>query len=228
MSSLRERLSAAGTADQLSEVLREELVVERVSMASFDARGEAFRIEGCSGKQLLERRMAVPTALATQMLVPSSGSAFNEPDFATRDDWDRPVDHLTLGVGFRCGCSLPLGPSDAPVGAVSLSSTGSGRSFDRMMDVLTDVGDVLTARLVCPDPAAVAAVELTRREADVLLDLDDGLRFKQIALARGITETTAKGYARSLFRKLDAHSRTEAVNAARGTGLLQSLRRARR
>jgi len=71
------------------------------------------------------------------------------------------------------------------------------------------------------------AVRLSPREGDVLLDLDDGLRFKEIARRRGIREPTAKSYARSLFEKLDAHSRTEAVNHARELGLLSSLRCAR-
>ncbi|WP_187368925.1 helix-turn-helix transcriptional regulator [Baekduia soli] len=71
---------------------------------------------------------------------------------------------------------------------------------------------------------AIAA--LTPREADVLLDLDDGLRYKDVARRRGITELTAKTYARSLFRKLGATSRTEAVNAARASGQLDALRRA--
>lgn len=74
--------------------------------------------------------------------------------------------------------------------------------------------------------AGAAVVRLSPRERDVLLDLDEGLRFKEIARRRGIREPTAKGYARTLFEKLDAHSRTEAVNRAREIGLLSSLRRA--
>ena len=70
-------------------------------------------------------------------------------------------------------------------------------------------------------------IRLSPREGDVLLDLDDGLRFKEIARRRGIREPTAKSYARTLFEKLDAHSRTEAVNHARELGLLSSLRCAR-
>jgi DNA-binding NarL/FixJ family response regulator len=75
--------------------------------------------------------------------------------------------------------------------------------------------------------AQSSAVRLSPREGDVLLDLDDGLRFKEIARRRGIREPTAKSYARTLFEKLDAHSRTEAVNHARELGLLSSLRFAR-
>ena len=62
---------------------------------------------------------------------------------------------------------------------------------------------------------------LTRRERELLGLLDEGLRFKQIGAALGISEATAKGYARSLFRKLDVTSRAEAVFEARRVGLLE-------
>lgn len=62
---------------------------------------------------------------------------------------------------------------------------------------------------------------LTRRERETLGLLDEGLRFKQIGAALGISEATAKGYARSLFRKLDVTSRAEAVFEARRVGLLE-------
>jgi DNA-binding NarL/FixJ family response regulator len=62
--------------------------------------------------------------------------------------------------------------------------------------------------------------KLTRQEARILVLLERGLRFKQIALELDISESTAKGYARNLFAKLGAHSRSEAVYIARNRGLL--------
>jgi DNA-binding NarL/FixJ family response regulator len=62
--------------------------------------------------------------------------------------------------------------------------------------------------------------KLTRQEARILNLLERGLRFKQIALELDISESTAKGYARNLFAKLGAHSRSEAVYIARNRGLL--------
>ncbi|WP_187369097.1 LuxR C-terminal-related transcriptional regulator [Baekduia soli] len=64
---------------------------------------------------------------------------------------------------------------------------------------------------------------LTPQERNVLVLLERGLRFKQIAADMHITESTAKGYARNLFAKLDAHSRSEAVYEARRQGLLDFL-----
>ena len=61
---------------------------------------------------------------------------------------------------------------------------------------------------------------LTPRELDVLSCLDRGMRFRQVADSLGISQTTAKTHARSLFRKLGASSRSEATYTARHRGLL--------
>jgi DNA-binding NarL/FixJ family response regulator len=67
-------------------------------------------------------------------------------------------------------------------------------------------------------------VHLTSQESRVLLALERGLRFKQIAAELSISDATAKSYARALFAKLGAHSRSEAVYAARRLGMLDFLR----
>ncbi|HEX4306107.1 MAG TPA: response regulator transcription factor [Solirubrobacterales bacterium] len=64
---------------------------------------------------------------------------------------------------------------------------------------------------------------LTRQESRVLVLLNRGLRFKQIALSLGISEATVKGYARAVFNKLGVNSRAEAVYEARSQGLLEYL-----
>ncbi|MEZ5078278.1 MAG: LuxR C-terminal-related transcriptional regulator [Solirubrobacterales bacterium] len=65
--------------------------------------------------------------------------------------------------------------------------------------------------------------QLTGQEGKILVLLERGLRFKQIALELRISESTAKGYARNLFAKLGAHSRSEAVYIARNRGLLDFI-----
>jgi LuxR family maltose regulon positive regulatory protein len=67
---------------------------------------------------------------------------------------------------------------------------------------------------------ADALLRLTAREDELLVGLEEGLRFKQIARRLGISEATAKTHGRNLFRKLGATSRAEAVHAARVRGLL--------
>jgi DNA-binding CsgD family transcriptional regulator len=209
--------------DGAAEVLRGEYRVDRVSIARFDADGSTFEIVGCAGKVLLSPGLRVPVELSTQMQPPALGEVFVAESFPDAPSWTRPIDELMLGIGFRSGCSLPLRCPDGSIGAVSLSATEADRSLDRCVDAVMPLLTELAARLADTHP-----VRLSPREGDVLLDLDDGLRFKEIARRHGIREPTAKGYARTLFEKLGAHSRTEAVNRARELGLLSSLRGATR
>jgi DNA-binding NarL/FixJ family response regulator len=61
---------------------------------------------------------------------------------------------------------------------------------------------------------------LTPREHDILRLLGDGLANRDIAEALGLSDHTVKFHLRSIFSKLSAHSRTEAVSAAVRRGLL--------
>jgi DNA-binding NarL/FixJ family response regulator len=74
-----------------------------------------------------------------------------------------------------------------------------------------------------PDRDEEPIEHLTPRESSLLLLLERGLRFKQIALQMDISESTAKGYARNVFAKLGVHSRSEAVYEARRQGVLELL-----
>jgi DNA-binding NarL/FixJ family response regulator len=84
--------------------------------------------------------------------------------------------------------------------------------------------------LVCLDPSWVARltpyreqteeVTLTAREREVLLQLAEGLGNKEIAARLGISEHTVKFHLSSLFGKLDATSRAEAVSAGMRRGLV--------
>lgn len=67
---------------------------------------------------------------------------------------------------------------------------------------------------------ASTAPELTPRERDVLRHLAQGLGNKQIAGALGITERTVKFHVSSLFTKLGAANRTDAVARAAQAGLV--------
>jgi two-component system, NarL family, response regulator LiaR len=65
------------------------------------------------------------------------------------------------------------------------------------------------------DPLAV----LSSRERDVLLSIMDGKRGPQIAADLMISADTVRTHIRSIFAKLDVHSRLEAVRVARSAGL---------
>lgn len=63
-------------------------------------------------------------------------------------------------------------------------------------------------------------VELTARERDVLLQLATGAGNKQIAKALFVSEATVKTHLVHIFDKLQATTRTDAINKAKDHGLL--------
>ncbi|WP_151480131.1 helix-turn-helix transcriptional regulator [Streptomyces albicerus] len=83
---------------------------------------------------------------------------------------------------------------------------------------LLAVCDTLTA---APNPPAAARrVRLTPRELDVLACVAAGTTNAAAADRLGLRPETVKAYLRSAMRKLGAHTRLEAVVAARRAGLL--------
>jgi DNA-binding NarL/FixJ family response regulator len=62
--------------------------------------------------------------------------------------------------------------------------------------------------------AAPSRLDLTDRERDVLRGLVQGGSYKQIADQLGITENTARGYIKAMYRKLQVQNVAEAVSRA--------------
>jgi LuxR family maltose regulon positive regulatory protein len=84
------------------------------------------------------------------------------------------------------------------------------------------VADVLTALNVPvrqPRPARPAGT-LSERETEVLRYLPTMLTAGEIATELGVSVSTVKAHMRSIYRKLDAARRREAVTRARADGLL--------
>ncbi|MDQ0793119.1 helix-turn-helix transcriptional regulator [Streptomyces sp. B1I3] len=71
-----------------------------------------------------------------------------------------------------------------------------------------------------PRTAAVPGVRLAPRELDVIACVASGATNAAAAERLGLRPETVKGYLRSAMRKLGAHTRLEAVVAARRSGLL--------
>lgn len=69
--------------------------------------------------------------------------------------------------------------------------------------------------------ARLTRVELTPRERGVLRELATGKSNKEIAAALGIVEGTVKLHVTHLYEKLGVSSRTEALAAALGRGLIR-------
>ncbi len=66
-----------------------------------------------------------------------------------------------------------------------------------------------------------AAPEFSRREGEVLRLLADGKTNKEIAVALGVEPGTVKTHLKSLFTKLGASTRSEAVHIANKRGILK-------
>lgn len=136
-----------------------------------------------------------------------------------------------LRVAGTSAPALVVASSDSPLGrslalrsgAAAYATRGDGPAG--IVEAVRNLAAGQTSGLARPLGAEEDAVQhLTPQEARVLLALERGLRFKQIAIDMAITESTAKGYARNLFAKLNVHSRGEAVYEARRLGMLDFLR----
>lgn len=160
------KVEAAGTAAAAASALHDELGIDRLSIARFGP--GYFEIVAAAGKALFVPGQRLPTTVSTQLAVSAGGHPFATSSFISDLDPPRPVDQLMLTLGFRSGCSVPLGPVDKPVGAVSLSSTVDGLCYDRVLRAVTEVeapllhilsgdGDARGAALVCHEDEMIAA-----------------------------------------------------------------------
>ena len=204
--------------DRAAAVIRAAFGMDRVSLARIDADAGRFEIVATDGAELLAAGCELPVATCTYFLTTAQGDPFVERDFARSRAFDLPLDGVVEAAGFRAGGSAPVRVDGRTVGAISFSH---GAPQPAMRDAVRDVaaiGPMLAPYLARPRP--VVRPRLSPRAREVLGALEAGLRFKQVALALGISEATAKTHGRNLFRKLDVTSRAEAVHAARVLGLV--------
>jgi DNA-binding NarL/FixJ family response regulator len=91
-------------------------------------------------------------------------------------------------------------------------TTVSNRQELMFENLLGDVKSYFKKLLHSPSPNDKSALaKLTRRECEVLALLTKGLVDKEIAQAMGISIWTVHGYIKSIFERLQVHTRTEAV-----------------
>ena len=82
-------------------------------------------------------------------------------------------------------------------------------------EILRELRDDVRRAREDSDPLDV----LSPRERDVLASMAEGKRGRQIAEELLISADTVRTHTRSIFSKLDVHSRLEAVRVARAAGL---------
>ncbi|MFZ4264633.1 response regulator transcription factor [Streptomyces arboris] len=87
-------------------------------------------------------------------------------------------------------------------------------------ELLAVCGRLASASAARATPAAAREVRLAPREVDVVACVAAGATNAATARQLGLRPETVKGYLRSAMRKLGAHTRLEAVVAARRAGLL--------
>jgi DNA-binding NarL/FixJ family response regulator len=127
------------------------------------------------------------------------------------------VDLLSSAASHGASGFLPKESSiNAVISAIRAAVAGQmlvdGPTLATILGRLAD-----TSRRAAPAPAEVV---LTRREADVLRLMGQGLDPQAISPLLGITLNTCRGYQKSLMAKLGAHSQLEAVVIGTRLGLL--------
>jgi LuxR family transcriptional regulator, regulator of acetate metabolism len=75
--------------------------------------------------------------------------------------------------------------------------------------------------LQAKDPAGARPIELTRRQLEVLGLLAEGRSTAEIAAELGLSKTTVRNYIANVLGALGAHTRLQAVLAARRAGFIE-------
>jgi len=119
---------------------------------------------------------------------------------------------------FKSGCSgyvlKDSGPEEMQRAMLAALRDDAPVPRKMLPDVLRRVG------LVAPT-SEVPQVRITARESQVLHLLARGSARKQIGSALGISVASVDSHVKSLYRKLDVSSQTEAINAALRSGLVR-------
>jgi DNA-binding NarL/FixJ family response regulator len=72
-----------------------------------------------------------------------------------------------------------------------------------------------------PRPATSGESDLSPREREVVQQLGRGLTYEQVAITLGVSINTVRTHVRTVYEKLGAASKTEAVMLALQRGLVQ-------
>lgn len=112
---------------------------------------------------------------------------------------------------------MSLHMNTVPIEIVVMMPSGEVRVATQ---VTSSQADRMLAYARALEVAATRTQALSPREQQVLDLLSRGRAYKQVAEELGVSVDTVRTYVRTLYRKLGAHSVTEALSQARGLGLV--------
>lgn len=112
---------------------------------------------------------------------------------------------LRLSVAQLCEGGAPISPAIA----------------SHLLRRFSEPDDGSAAQSDAANRARNDAIGLTQREREALLLIVQGMSYQQVANEMGITRHTATSHIRSIYRKLEVRSRSEAVYEALSLGIVK-------
>ena len=189
------------------------------------------QLAAARGRTADARRMLAPVLAGT--LVPLRCTALStawllEALIAERSDRHPAASEALLSalqLAEPIGAARPFFDAGPEVHGMLASLRGRAGSLEGFLDMVLDgIAGLLAwqdAAGVSPAPrSAPTGGWLTERELDVLRDLPSMMTLGEIATDHGISLNTVKTHVRSIYAKLGAGTRREAITTARGLGLL--------
>ena len=189
------------------------------------------QLAAARGRTADARRLLAPVLAGT--LVPLRNTALStawllEALIAERSDRHPAASEAlltALQLAAPTGAARPFFDAGPEVHAMLASLRGRAGALEGFLEsVLDGIAGLLAwqaATGVSPAPrSAPTGGWLTERELDVLRDLPSMMTLGEIATDHGISLNTVKTHVRSIYAKLGAGTRREAITTARGLGLL--------
>jgi LuxR family maltose regulon positive regulatory protein len=140
------------------------------------------------------------------------------------DSADRTRGHRSLASALRLAereqLRLPFVMERSWIGPVIARDHGLARSYQRLFPPIAGRAQLQAPSATPSQPAIVAAEPLTEREREVLRHVSGLLNTAEVASEMYISANTVKTHLKSIYRKLAATHRGEAVRRARQLELI--------
>jgi LuxR family maltose regulon positive regulatory protein len=192
-------------------------MLAQISQSAQEAGGTGWVIEARILEALAFQTMSETDRALTAL---SQGLSLAEPESYVRTfvDGGEPMAALLRQAGLRGIAPHYVGQLLAAFGPSTRLRTGTGEPESKPLEAALRQAQDAAAQEAMPILAFHEA--LTERELEILRLIDAGLSNREIAEALYISLNTIKTHTKSLYSKLNVHSRTQAINRARDLKLL--------